>query len=310
MGSLRQLSTGRTRLLEPELLVGRATVCSLRLTERHVSAQHALLRLSREQWWVRDLGSRNGTFLDGKKLTAGDEYALRRGSRLAFGMPEQQWELVDDSAPRAMIVPLDGSEPLLLEGDLVALPSADDPRATLYREAAGGWVLERADESVTEMSNLQTFDVGGRVWRLCYTEDDAICKTTMRGAAAIAPDAKMLELTFSVSSDEETVHLRARAGRITLDLGVRKHHYLLLTLARRRIQDVARGLPDPSCGWVDLDELAHDPTMAPPLLNLDVFRIREQFAAAGVVDAAAVIERRPRARQLRIGTGQLSVLRG
>jgi hypothetical protein len=96
---------------------------------------------------------------------------------------------------------------------------------------------------------------------------------------------------------------------VTLDLGVRKHHYLLLTLARRRIKDVARRLPDSSCGWVDLDELSHDPTMAGPSLNLDVFRIREQFAAAGVIDAAGIIERRPRARQLRIGTGQLSVQR-
>jgi hypothetical protein len=308
MGTLRELSTGRTRLLEPENLVGRAAACSLRLTERHVSAQHALLRLSREQWWVRDLGSRNGTFLDGKKLHVGDDYTLRVGSRLAFGRPEPQWELIDESAPHAMVVPLDGQDPVLLEGELLALPSADDPRVTLYRGEVG-WVLERPDESVTAVSNLQTFDVAGRVWRFCCTEEEAVCKTTMRGASAIGMEAKHVELTFSVSSDEETVHVRARAGRATLDLGVRKHHYLLLTLARRRIKDVADGLPESTSGWVDLDELSHDPTMAPPLLNLDVFRIREQFAAAGVTDAASIIERRPRARQLRIGTGQLVVQR-
>jgi hypothetical protein len=47
--------------------------------------------------------------------------------------------------------------------------------------------------------------------------------------------------------------------------------------------------------------------MAPPQLNIEVFRIRRQFAAAGVVDAANIVERRPRTRQLRIGTGRVSI---
>jgi hypothetical protein len=308
MGALRELSSGQIRVLEPEQVVGRTASCSFRLNERHVSAKHALLRASGGQWTLRDLGSRNGTFVDGNVIKPCDEVVLRRGSRVAFGKREDQWELVDDSAPRAMIAPLDGGEPLPLDGDLLALPSPDDPRATLFR-AEGGWLLERDDASIIAVTNLQTFDVAGRVWRFSCTEEETPCKTTMHGAAAIGLEAKNLELSFSVSTDEETVHVRARAGRVNLDLGVRKHHYLLLTLARRRIEDVARGLPDSSCGWVDLDELSHDPTMAGPSLNLDVFRIREQFAAAGVIDAAGIIERRPRAKQLRIGTGQLSVQR-
>jgi hypothetical protein len=309
MGALRERSSGRICVLEPEHVVGRAANSSLRLLERHVSARHALLRATGGRWTLRDLGSRNGTFVDGKALKAGEEVILRRGSRIAFGRPGPEWELVDDAAPRAMIVPVDGGAPLLLEGDLLALPSNDDPRATLYR-ADGAWFLERPDDSVAPVANQQTFDVGGRVWRFCCAEDETMYNTTMREPAPIGTDVRQVALAFLVSSDEETVHLRATCGGKMLDMGARKHHYLLLTLARRRIKDVAGGLPDSSCGWIDLDELAHDPTMAPPLLNLDVFRIREQFAAAGIVDAAGIIERRPRARQLRIGTGQLSVLRG
>ena len=45
--------------------------------------------------------------------------------------------------------------------------------------------------------------------------------------------------------------------------------------------------------------------MTPPQLNIDVFRIREQFAKAGVVDAAGIIERRP--GQLRVGTGRITI---
>jgi hypothetical protein len=308
MGALRELSSGQIRVLEPEHVVGRASSCSLRLGERHVSARHALLRARGGHWTLRDLGSRNGTFVDGKALKAGEEAVVRRGSRIAFGRPGPEWELVDDSAPHAMIVPVDGGEPLLLEGDLLALPSSDDPRATLYR-ADGAWVLERPDDSVTPVMNQQTFDVAGRIWRFCCAEDDTVCASTMTHPS-VGIDARQLLLSFSVSTDEETVQLQASCGGKSFDLGVRKHHYLLLTLARRRIQDVAHGLPDSNCGWIDHDELAHDPSMTGPQLNLDVFRIREQFAAAGIVDAAGVIERRPRARQLRIGTGHLSVVRG
>jgi hypothetical protein len=66
-------------------------------------------------------------------------------------------------------------------------------------------------------------------------------------------------------------------------------------------------LPDTSSGWVNRDDLANDPRMASPQLNLDVFRIRKQFAVKGVVDAAALVERR--SGELRIGTGKIAVAR-
>jgi hypothetical protein len=47
--------------------------------------------------------------------------------------------------------------------------------------------------------------------------------------------------------------------------------------------------------------------MAPPRLNIDVFRIRQMFAGIGLLDAANIVERRLRARQIRIGTGLISV---
>jgi hypothetical protein len=44
-------------------------------------------------------------------------------------------------------------------------------------------------------------------------------------------------------------------------------------------------------------------------LNLDVFRIRKQFALAGVRDAPSIIERRSGTGQLRIGVQRLSIER-
>jgi hypothetical protein len=127
-----------------------------------------------------------------------------------------------------------------------------------------------------------------------------------------ATDGQALEhaaLSFSVSRDEEHVELQVTNAGRTHNLGAHSFHYLLLTLARRRLADAAAGLSETSCGWIYLEDLAHDPSMLPPQLNIDVFRIRKQFEAIGVADPAGIIERRPRTRQLRIGVGRISIVR-
>jgi hypothetical protein len=118
-----------------------------------------------------------------------------------------------------------------------------------------------------------------------------------------------LDLSFSVSRDEEYVQLQVVCGAGTFDLGARSRHYLLLTLARRRLEDAAEGLPETTCGWLHQEDLEHDPSMAGPQLNVDVFRIRKQFAALGIVDSVNIVERRQRSRQLRIGTGRIAIVR-
>ncbi len=305
MGSIRDKSVGRTLELEPEYLVGRAPACALRLDHRYVSAQHALLRWTGHGWELKDLGSRNGTYLDGHRVAAGSEVPIGRHVIIAFGKLEEQWELVDDSAPAVMAVPLDGGDPVLLDGDLLALPSSQDPRATIYRSAGGTWILEPSDASALPIANLEVFEAGGRTWRFS-------CDESVSATSVLDPTAKLyvagMELTFLVSRDEEHVEIRAKSSGRTFDMRARSHNYLLLTLARRRLADAAAGLPETTCGWIDHEDLAHDPSMAPPQLNIDVFRLRKQFAAAGVLDPANVIERRPRTRQLRIGTGRISVV--
>jgi hypothetical protein len=305
MGSLRDVSSGKTRPLEPEHLIGRAPTCALCLSQRYVSAQHAAIRWNGSGWELRDLGSRNGTFLDGSRLKPAEVYSVHLGAKMAFGkFAAEQWELVDESAPRIMATPIDGGDPVLLDGELLALPSNDDPRLTIYRNAEGTWVLEQPDESISPITNLQIFEVDGRPWRFCCTEN---IRTTSLAVAPAELEVRHLQLSFSVSRDEEHVQLHMTCGGCFLDMAARSHNYLLLTLARRRLEDTAGGLADTASGWIYQEDLAHDPTMAPPQLNIDVFRIRRQFAAAGVIDAANIIERRPRTRQLRIGTGLLLI---
>jgi hypothetical protein len=116
-------------------------------------------------------------------------------------------------------------------------------------------------------------------------------------------------LAFEVTSDEEIVYLTLLSARGKLDLGERAHHYVLLTLARRRLRDLESGLPDRGSGWVNRDEWVHDESFQPPRLNLYVHRIRQQFAAQRICDAYGIIERRGRGKQMRLGLARAVVTR-
>src|SRR6185503_2789403 len=130
-----------------------------------------------------------------------------------------------------MAGPFDGNDPVLIDGDLLVLPSNSDPRVTIYRGTDGTWVLEHADESTTPITHLQTFDIEGRTFRFCCPE--AITKTSLAWLT-LGLEVRHLHLVLSVSRDEEHVRLQVQSGASTTDLGARTHNYLLLTLARRR----------------------------------------------------------------------------
>jgi hypothetical protein len=308
MARLRNLDSGETRIAEPLHIFGRAPTSSSRLAAGYVSAQHASLRWTGGRWVLRDLGSRNGTYLNTDRLAIGEERHVRVGMKLAFGKANNEtWELLDDAPPPpVMAVPVDGGEPALLAGELIAVPSENDPQVTIYRSNEAAWLIERADEVTTAITNQQTFTAGGRTWRFCYS--DAICET-VQATSQTDLEVRHLQLLFSVSRDEEHVALQMTCGGRTFDMGARSHNYLLLTLARRRITDTADGIAETSCGWLYQEDLARGLHIDPPQLHLDVYRLRQQFGSIGVADAASIIERRPRTRQLRIGTPHLSVVR-
>ena len=283
-------------------MVGRSSRCGLHLDEAYVSSQQAGLRWSGEAWELRDLGSRNGTRVDGQLLPPGVRHSLKKGAVISFGDAEQEWVFEDDAAPRPMVAPLAGGTAAVLEGDLLGVPSADDPQATIYRGNHGQWVLERADAPLTRLENGSVFQAGGQDWRF-------VCPELTPSTTTAHQSAQMqgLRLQFAVSRDEEHVELVATLGDKRFDLGSRGHNYLLLTLARQRLADAAAGVPDTSCGWVYQDDLADQLNITAAQMNVDIFRIRKQVAALGWTDAANIIERRPRAKQLRIGVGSLEV---
>jgi len=63
-GGDSSLPQGTSLALEPVSSIGRVAGNTIVIDDPHTSARHAELRFERGQWWLRDLGSSNGTVLN------------------------------------------------------------------------------------------------------------------------------------------------------------------------------------------------------------------------------------------------------
>ena len=304
MGVIRELATERIWSLESHHLIGRSHRCSLRLPESSVSGEHASLRWTGGGWVVKDLGSRYGTFVNGQPLQPGIPVTVHAGARITFGREKGVWEITDTAPPEVMVVPAEGGAALLQNGGLIAIPSADRPSAVVFQGSDGSWVLEHAGR-VEVVQDQATFVVESTLWRLCNTSP--LEQTWMAGDGREAMALGEVQLRFRVSRNEEHIDLSVGWRDRLVELGVRSHHYLLLTLARVRLENAKSGESTFTAGWIDQEALLKQLHFSPERLNLDIFRARRQFGAAGFMPGAGIVERRPATKEIRIGVGETTV---
>jgi len=67
----------------PEIVIGREPACDFYLDDQTISARHARLSHHHGQWWIEDLGSTNGTFLNQATITT--PMVIVSGDELCFG---------------------------------------------------------------------------------------------------------------------------------------------------------------------------------------------------------------------------------
>jgi pSer/pThr/pTyr-binding forkhead associated (FHA) protein len=279
--------------LPSRALIGRSSSCHVRLEDRTVSAEHAVIAHVRGRWAIRDLGSRNGTRVDGTLLKPGERVELSRGASIECG--SSAMKLLEDGAPGPAVLRPDGS---VLEslGNVLAIPSPDRPVATIV-QGGGGWVVEHAD-GVRPLTNGDSFEIDGQTWKvLAPSEDSADVRSTVQPLETPLVLGR-LTLEFFASRDEEFVEILLREANQRIS--ARAANYLLMVLARERQADHA--LPEADRGWVYSSDLAKKLSFDLERLNVEVFRARSALSSLGVVDAGRIIERRAVTRQLRLGT--------
>ena len=77
--------------------IGRDAPCELRLDDPCISRRHAEVRYEQGRWWLVDLGSRNGTRMDGRRVQR-EPLPARCAVRLYDAGPELQVETDAGSA--------------------------------------------------------------------------------------------------------------------------------------------------------------------------------------------------------------------
>lgn len=139
------------------VVLGRSRTCDLTLQTPDASRRHAEISSVGGGWLLRDLGSTNGTFLNGERV---DEREIKPGDRIEIGGDLLTFCIVDPA----------------LE---TALPEATDQAQTVFRERPAGGecvtgdlveippyaVLQMLELGVkTGMLEVDTSDGPGRLW--------------------------------------------------------------------------------------------------------------------------------------------------
>lgn len=301
MGIIRHVKTGRSTVLLGRTLVGRGGFCPIRLSDRYASQEHAVLWFAEGKWWLRDLDSRNGTYLDGERQEPQQAKGLKQGSLVAFGNPNQEWELIDARQPGPVAEDLIGGDFVAGDESLLLLPSEEEPEVAVYEDGQGGWLMEREGD-VEPIIDHGRIEAGGRPWRLLLPVEPAATWESRE------QEVSGWELHFRVSADEEYVECDVVRGGKRVSLKPRAHTFALLTLARRRLEDADDAeLPDAEKGWLYVDQLCKMLRADRHVINVYVFRARKQVASTGLGSPADLIERRSSSDQLRLGASVVTV---
>jgi pSer/pThr/pTyr-binding forkhead associated (FHA) protein len=115
---------GHLAQLSPYCVAGRSPAAHVRLASSAASSEHAAFHLIDGAWYLRDLGSRNGTFVNGVPVQGRKRVALSHGDIICFGDAREEWRVEDLGAAPAL------EHPPLLETSALS-PSAELARVAL-----------------------------------------------------------------------------------------------------------------------------------------------------------------------------------
>ena len=66
--------------------IGRSAINDVQIRDKYVSGEHLMLRKLGDRVLARDLGSKNGTFIDSNPIPPGAEVEIEEGASIVIGM--------------------------------------------------------------------------------------------------------------------------------------------------------------------------------------------------------------------------------
>lgn len=264
--------------------IGRMPGNDLVLSDPMISSHHAVLWIDNDGVSIKDLGSRNGTTVNGKRIT--DTQMLQPGDHIALGpdtrLVLREVEAGEQVLPPALMVEHTASGvcvPISSDRHSLLDESGENVLATLLVFEGGEvWLGQDTEDHPLEID--KPFEVGGVEY--VVRQGDALRGTT----AAPVPDRYPYKLTATLNgaTGPEASLLDQQTGnvhRVTAD-----NRAILLYLLARAHQDQRKdGIKTNERGWVSDAEIltgiwgrdAKDENK----LHVLVYRLRNEVKIAG-----------------------------
>lgn len=292
MANLQNLITKEIVYLTAQHSFGRnAHICNTSLSEIDISQLHAIIAWKSNAWYLNDQ-SRNGTLVDGKFIN-NNSLKINTGNVIQFGSNEiTQWKVIDTKPPSSYLKSLDKPNKIVELVSSHAFPNEENPNTFIY-PVNDIWTIEK--EGVSEkMNSYSSYTINGE--KHLFIENRTIEDTMDMG---FSTNDAFFE--FTLSSDEEHIHISLITKNQTIDLGERIHNYILLALVRKKLSDNKAEYKEPDQGWMDVNDLLEE--LSKELnkeidiyyLNLKIHRIRKlmlDIKSYGHL-FSNIIERRP-----------------
>ncbi|HEY0194125.1 MAG TPA: SpoIIE family protein phosphatase [Kofleriaceae bacterium] len=197
----------RYKLADGEYIIGRRSDCQIFVPDMRVSRQHARLWQDGENWQIEDLGSNNGTFVNGSKVQAATQ--IRHDDEI----------LIANNRIR-----VESHEPTLE-------PKPPEPNVTIVDVTAGGSLIRSREESgsgrmpIVSSGMLSVADQ--RAVRLLERKLDALTQILHATAASDTSEAllqKLVEALLDLFPQAEDVGVLVEDERTSeLKVQVQRH---------------------------------------------------------------------------------------
>jgi pSer/pThr/pTyr-binding forkhead associated (FHA) protein len=148
---LRGSSAGKVIAIRgPRFYIGRSEECNLRANSDAISRRHCAITVTDTDVRIRDLGSRNGTHVNGKRIEG--EHKIQMGDQLRVGPLEFLVTFAEPASKTA------------------ATPTASAPRDVASDDEMAGLVSDWLEEADTAARGSRTPDRETREFKLDDTE--------------------------------------------------------------------------------------------------------------------------------------------
>ena len=249
MATIENTITKKTIYLNSQHIFGRSPHSSTQLDAKDVSKSHATLYWQGGSWHIKD-HSRNGTAVNGNFLHNSIE-RLTKGQALKFGKdPSTHWKVVDVAPPLNYLELLVSPHSIIPLEVYYALPNEENPEIAFFCTPDRQWKAEIAGETL-ELEHHQTFVCNNEKWR--FVRNELVDETVDYGRIK-----QHAWFEFTLSADQEKINIKITVNALSMDLGEHSYNYLLLTLARKRLEDIEAGYEPKDQGWQSIEYLTRE----------------------------------------------------